>query len=266
VDPDGVSSLDNPYFMTNDLSISCASERYLFGVAWATFMVVVYPIAFPALYFLILYANKEELMDKDRVNTESTDAKASLVEYLENSIYFDMKDLLGLIDRDPTITKQEMLRFLSKHEDISKWNLTALIIADSGGATEVDKEAYERVRESIASVTNPNSTRTMKETLDALLLTGASPNREELLGIIELDDSNTRTDLLYLYSLGKPITNKVLMDYITANACNDDATASGFSEMLLRMTRTYARPKDMGFLHASYEGRTWYWEVVETYR
>jgi hypothetical protein len=268
VDPDRVSSLDNTYFMTNDLSLSCASERYQFGATWGAFMVVVYPVAFPALYFLILYANKEELMDKDRVSTESTDAKASLVEYLENDVPFDKKDLLGLVNRDPTMTKEKMLRFLSKHEDISKSSLTALIFADKGldGDAELEEEAYERARESIVSVTNRNSTRNMKETLDALLFTGASTNRDELLGILEIDDFITKKDVLHLYSSEKPITSKVLIDYIIANSRDDDTMPSGCFEIILWMTRTYARPKDMGFLHASYEGRAWYWEVVETYR
>jgi hypothetical protein len=240
-------------------------------------MVVVYPIAFPALYFLILYANKEELKDKDRVSTESTDAKASLQEFLENDVHFDKKDLLGLVERDPTISKEKMLRFLSKHEDISKSSLTALIIADDnvdGNAEKdekeaereelIEEEAYERARESIASARN--STHNMKETLDALLSMDASPNRNELLGILELNDSTTKKDVLYLYSLKKPITNEVLIDYITANSRDDDATQSGCFEKLVWLARTYARPKDMGFLHASYEGRTWYWEIVETYR
>jgi hypothetical protein len=267
IDPDRVANLDNSYFMSNDLAISCASPRYGFGVVWAVFMIIIYPIGMPALYYLILYANKEDLMDKDRVSTESTDAKASLIEYLENSTPFDNKDLLGLLERDPTMTKQKMLRFLIDHKDITKSSLTALIISDDtvpkDAKEEEEEEAYERARESIASHRMSTQNNNMKDTLDAL---GETPSRDELIGIIELDEATTKADVLQLYSSGKCITDEVLINYITANSGDEEDAAAGYLETLLQVTRTYARPKDMSFLHASYEGRMWYWELVETYR
>jgi hypothetical protein len=267
IDPDRVANLDNSYFMSNDLAISCASSRYGFGVVWGIFMIIIYPIGMPALYYLILYANKEDLIDKDRVSTESTDAKASLIEYLENSVPFDNKDLLGLLERDPTMTKEKMLRFLIDHNDITKSSLTALIITDDivpkDAKEEEEETAYERARESIASQRMSTHNNNMKDTLDAL---GETPSRDELIGIIELDEATTKADVLQLYSSGKSITDEVLINYITANSGDEEAAAAGYLETLLQVTRTYARPKDMSFLHASYEGRTWYWELVETYR
>ncbi len=43
VDPESVA--DGPdLYMTADYSISCSSERYVFGVSWAVAMIFVYPI------------------------------------------------------------------------------------------------------------------------------------------------------------------------------------------------------------------------------
>ena len=54
IDPDGV--LPGPQrYMVEDYSISCSSDRYLFGFVWALIMVVVYPVGIPLMYFVLLY-------------------------------------------------------------------------------------------------------------------------------------------------------------------------------------------------------------------
>ena len=48
IDPDGL--IDGPdLYLRDDLSISCESDRYKYGVAWAAAFAVVYPIGGCAL-------------------------------------------------------------------------------------------------------------------------------------------------------------------------------------------------------------------------
>jgi hypothetical protein len=44
IDPDGEDDEDDDWFLAHDYTISCSSDRYNFGVAWATVMIFVYPI------------------------------------------------------------------------------------------------------------------------------------------------------------------------------------------------------------------------------
>merc|ERR1712070_664947 len=62
VDPSNGNSPDN-YYLIADYSISCNSDRYRYGVAWAIFMIFIYPIGLPILYFCLLYNIRKELID-----------------------------------------------------------------------------------------------------------------------------------------------------------------------------------------------------------
>jgi hypothetical protein len=48
-----------------DMSISCTSDYYKRGVAYAAAMMLVYVFGIPAMYFALLYLNKEELAHRD---------------------------------------------------------------------------------------------------------------------------------------------------------------------------------------------------------
>ena len=66
VDPDDSDSGDN-WFMRSDYSISCSSDRYYFGVSWATAMIIVYPVAIPIAYFCLLRRNKSLILSRKTV-------------------------------------------------------------------------------------------------------------------------------------------------------------------------------------------------------
>jgi len=51
VDPDFIDGKDGQWFLVADKSISCDSPRYVFGASWAAFMLLLYPIGIPLLYF-----------------------------------------------------------------------------------------------------------------------------------------------------------------------------------------------------------------------
>jgi hypothetical protein len=50
---------EDQYYLRNDLSISCSSERYTTGVTIAAFMIVVYPFGIPAFYFWQLFLHRD---------------------------------------------------------------------------------------------------------------------------------------------------------------------------------------------------------------
>jgi hypothetical protein len=62
VDPDRQVSSKPLYYLNKDLSISCDSNRYQFGIIWAAVMVIVYPVGIPALYLYVLYRNRNAIM------------------------------------------------------------------------------------------------------------------------------------------------------------------------------------------------------------
>ena len=64
VDPDGIYPDKNYYYMTNDLVTSVNSNRYKFGVIWASVMFFVYPVGIPCLYLFVLCINREKIMAK----------------------------------------------------------------------------------------------------------------------------------------------------------------------------------------------------------
>ena len=63
VDPYGEDNLDD-YFLIADYSISCHSDRYKFGVAWASIMIFVYPVGIPMFYFYALYVKRGQLVQR----------------------------------------------------------------------------------------------------------------------------------------------------------------------------------------------------------
>ena len=63
IDPDNVMP-GTPLYLRNDLSISCSSPRYRFGVHWATAMIFVYPIGITCLYAYVLYVNRGDIINQ----------------------------------------------------------------------------------------------------------------------------------------------------------------------------------------------------------
>ena len=55
------------------MSISCTSDYYYRGVAYASIMIIVYPIGVPLLYFALLHANKDEIMNRDVEGWKASD-------------------------------------------------------------------------------------------------------------------------------------------------------------------------------------------------
>jgi hypothetical protein len=65
IDPDSENPTETSRYLTADLSISCQSNEYRDWRIYAILMIFVYPIGIPALYFTLLYLNREEIMHRD---------------------------------------------------------------------------------------------------------------------------------------------------------------------------------------------------------
>jgi hypothetical protein len=65
IDPDHENPTEPSHYLTADLSISCSSSEYKDWRIYAILMIFVYPIGIPALYFTLLYFNREEIMQRD---------------------------------------------------------------------------------------------------------------------------------------------------------------------------------------------------------
>jgi hypothetical protein len=68
-DPDNVV-LGSDLYLDSDLSISCSSNRYDFGVKYAKCMILVYPVGVPVFYLALLWPNKDMILQyhKDVMN------------------------------------------------------------------------------------------------------------------------------------------------------------------------------------------------------
>ena len=64
VDPDDVESEADDRYMSADYSISCETNRYKFGLAYAICALFVYPIGVPTLYFVLLYRIRQDISSR----------------------------------------------------------------------------------------------------------------------------------------------------------------------------------------------------------
>ena len=65
VDPDNETPGADNWYLTADMRISCTSNYYNGGVAYASVMVVVYPVGIPLLYLWMLYSNREDIKNRN---------------------------------------------------------------------------------------------------------------------------------------------------------------------------------------------------------
>ena len=75
VDPDDVDSSEDNYYLRSDYSISCSSDRYVFGVSWAAAMLLVYPVGIPALYMYLLYTARYAISHRDDASEAAGNSK-----------------------------------------------------------------------------------------------------------------------------------------------------------------------------------------------
>jgi hypothetical protein len=66
VDPGDETPGGDNQFLTADMRISCSSDYYYGGVAYASVMVLIYPIGIPLLYLWMLYNARDEIKNRDR--------------------------------------------------------------------------------------------------------------------------------------------------------------------------------------------------------
>ena len=73
IDPDNLVP-GTPQYLRNDLSISCSSSRYHFGVHWAIAMIFVYPVGILSMYAYVLYVNREDIVSQNDMESGNTPA------------------------------------------------------------------------------------------------------------------------------------------------------------------------------------------------
>ena len=78
-DPDDVDH-DSQLYLHSDYSISCSSSRYKAARVYSMFMVVLYPIGIPFLFFSVLYYFRNEI--ERRTDTSDRNQHFYLIEFL----------------------------------------------------------------------------------------------------------------------------------------------------------------------------------------
>jgi hypothetical protein len=64
---------DSQKYLSADYSISCTSERYLWGYSYAIAMVFVYPVGVPLFYFYLMYRKRHILLHRDEAEISEED-------------------------------------------------------------------------------------------------------------------------------------------------------------------------------------------------
>jgi hypothetical protein len=85
VDPDGTLPGEYHYYMRHDLNVNARSARYKFGVGWAAVMFLIYPVGVPALYFYVLYYNKEKISQLEKTgdfDRKAAGEKMTFIDYI----------------------------------------------------------------------------------------------------------------------------------------------------------------------------------------
>ena len=76
---------EDQYYLRNDLSISCSSERYTTGVTIAAIMIVVYPFGIPLMYWWQLFRYRGIIQNRSTDNTQQIADIASKYGFLYES-------------------------------------------------------------------------------------------------------------------------------------------------------------------------------------
>jgi hypothetical protein len=64
---------DSQKYLSVDYSLSCTSERYLWGYSYAIAMVFVYPVGVPLFYFYLMYRKRHILLHRDEAEISEED-------------------------------------------------------------------------------------------------------------------------------------------------------------------------------------------------
>jgi hypothetical protein len=102
VDPDGSDEGGgSSLYLSADTTISCDSSYYKGAVVYACFCVLLYPVAVPLLYFLLLYQARDEIssrqvnMNEEELRLVSKVANHNLQKEYENMTVEDLKQVLN---------------------------------------------------------------------------------------------------------------------------------------------------------------------------
>jgi hypothetical protein len=80
LDPNNEDSDPDDLFLTADMRISCTSDYYKSGVAYAAVMVAVYVIGIPLMYLILLYRSRKEIMERFDPMPEGASSKEKSIE------------------------------------------------------------------------------------------------------------------------------------------------------------------------------------------
>ncbi len=78
----------NDLYLTADLSLSCSSDRYRFGVIYAKCMIAVYPVGIPVFYLTVLWWNKKRIFQyhrdlRDNISVQEFKKKNAVIFLME---------------------------------------------------------------------------------------------------------------------------------------------------------------------------------------
>ena len=249
IDPEGLSGTHSLMYLPKDLSISCNSSRYYYGIGWASVMLVIYPVGIPSLYLYLLFLARAEIIrgKEKRITTSASKTLKGSGKVLSNSIHG--RDSLensinGRSSLDNSVYGRETHMTLtnsgngrgSLSNSVNRRGSFSNSVNDTNHrllleSTPVVEQSTEAVKTPSTSTAakKPKDNRSKAEKLLGKVTSTANKKAEKLLGTVILVANNHAAKIL---------SEEGILKYIVS---------------------------ELEFLHRDYRASHWYWEIVLTY-
>lgn len=237
IDPNNEDPSSDDYYLTADMSISCTSSYYYDWVGYAIFMVFVYPVGIPLIYFLMLYANRHIIQNRYEV-VKQEDQKtldkvnAALKQYSKNPLHRQHTDSVP----SSILSEKEVSANEKTNEQVGA-DASTISATDDHSEKKDDETEQKGEQQAVSSQRLAEHAET---TADATSVVATSEPQQQA---DKSEESSQR-----------------------APSTASTTTAAWKPSKDQIMHRLPAYIASISFLWAAYEPRYWYWEVIEAVR
>ena len=254
IDPEGLSGTYSLY-LPKDLSISCNSSRYYYGVSWAAVMMIIYPLGIPCLYLYLLFLARAEIIrgkEKQITASSSKTLKVANRNSFLNSSFNSKND-----------SNKDVLRSSARPNLSNDINGRGSLSDSNNGRANLRNSISER--DSCVNASENGIRDFLSPTEEPILVAVPPPVILEETMIEEISTKRpTDTGIAGKQGLEKEAITRTdsrpFLRTAILKAANDHAAKILSEEGMLKYI-----VNELEFLHRDYHSSYWYWEIVLTY-
>ena len=242
IDPDGLMP-GTPTYLRLDMSIACNTPRYRFGVMWAIAMIIVYPIGILSFYYFVLRYNRDDIIAAHRLTDVEGEEEAAVSHTAEGE------------NTDPAEQPASVPAPVNK-DTMKGLSTVGTVALSSDRLQSTDEHGHEHGHENgFKAPLNADPFELDEEGWQVDHTVVKQRVRwDEVRMESHPEDDERHARLLARRAAGDPVVeNREELDY-------------EYQISQRKGLMKYITEKELQFLHKSYEGGVWYWEVIETGR